>query len=685
MGIPGFFRWLASHYPQVVERVVPNSRHVTDFLYLDINALFHSANLAKSKKKGSKRKLTPGRMLAKVFQKMDEAIDLCNPQALVYIAMDGVAPRAKMNEQRVRRYLAVNIKPKNPAIVPPIGIPSSSQKLAVANEDAITIEVGGDNEDNGGFFLPGESVAITPGTPFMKAANEAIRYYIYQRLNGYRRHMQIIFSDSSVPGEGEHKLFHFLKSQRIQRSYNIESRHIVCGGDADFIMYSLMTHEQNIRILRPGMGTELDILHIQHLRKHLINDMKPKEKVSLTLEEQENIIEDFVCISMLLGNDFLPKLQGLGTAVNVMMRTYRGCFEQMGGYITQKGGKINIGRLITYIFNLGDKTEILGEKLSQISQKHSKISEEEAVKRANDYVRVLCWAFQYYTRDCPSWRFFYPHHFPPSILELVKHVKSQSVDQNFTADLPMRPFEQLICVLPRSCENFLPDPLRDLISDPKSSLAEFFPDRMQLVSGVGILPFIDEKKLWEAMKPRLPLLNSEDSGRNTIDGKVHFYAGVHSPTHGSLRAMRMNNLEYTQFFPMNKVFGKLINDGPTPSTIVTPIKKWGDLKRNSVVRGLYQLPILPSQSDHVNMANKNIEGVPLRSKTPPRATPLPLKNPSPKVGPKPKIIYSVKNTVVKNPKNSKYSPMFTSNFASDLVRRPKIKSHMKPLTESPSL
>src|SRR5688572_5248381 len=104
MGVPGFFKWLSLRYPHIIETVKKPPRSKTDFLYLDINALFHVAirNKATSKKKHR----TPRRVLSKVFKEMDAAFNICEPQVLVYIAMDGVAPRAKMNEQRSRRYLA---------------------------------------------------------------------------------------------------------------------------------------------------------------------------------------------------------------------------------------------------------------------------------------------------------------------------------------------------------------------------------------------------------------------------------------------------------------------------------------------------------------------------------------------------------------------------------------------------
>ncbi|CAG8512364.1 6006_t:CDS:1 [Ambispora gerdemannii] len=625
MGIPGFFRWLASHYPAVVERVTPGVKQSADFLYLDINALFHTANIKKKGRgKSSSRKLTSALMLSKVFRQMDDAIDLFDPKTLVYITMDGVAPRAKMNEQRVRRYLAVNIKPKLPAIVPPIGIPSSSpasEEIAVANEDAMTIEMAdtadGDKdregtEGNTGFFLPGESVAITPGTKFMQAANEAVRFYVFQRLNGRRKHLQIIFNDSSVPGEGEHKLFQFLKTQRMQNGYNPQLRHVVCGGDADFIMYSLMTHEPHLRILRPGMGRDLDILHVAKLRKHLINDMMPKDTPPMSAIDQDNMIEDFVCISMLLGNDFLPKLQGVGTAVNILMKAYRECYKSMGGFITEKGGTINISRYLVFLQQLGNQTLLRGEKLADLSQIYSlrfNIDPETRAKRANDYMRILCWAFQYYTSNCPSWRHFYPHHFPPSILEIIKNVDPTDFDQKFTTGQPLRPFEQLICVLPPTCDSLVPEPFRDLLTDPNSPLKDFFPNKMQVISEVGILPFIDEKILLESMASRYPKLNPEDQKRNTITGKVQLFAGRLAPSYPTLRTVGNGYTKQMVLTASLGIFGTLTQDDRLQRVIETPIKKWGDINYNTVYNVLYQLPKV---SGHV----------PQRSTSPQRLTSL---------------------------------------------------------------
>ena len=106
MGVPKFYRWLSERYPQINQMISDNSLlPEIDNLYLDMNGIIHACTHPNDDSTAST--LTLREMMLAIFRYIDRMVtEIAKPQKLLFMAIDGVAPRAKLNQQRARRFRA---------------------------------------------------------------------------------------------------------------------------------------------------------------------------------------------------------------------------------------------------------------------------------------------------------------------------------------------------------------------------------------------------------------------------------------------------------------------------------------------------------------------------------------------------------------------------------------------------
>lgn len=192
--------------------------------------------------------------------------------------------------------------------------------------------------------------------------------------------MKIIISDATVPGEGEHKIMEFVRSQRASPEHDPNTRHVIYGLDADLIMLGLATHEPHFRVLRedvffqeskprtcrlcgqPGHKAEectgkakekngdfdekqhatplkpFIWLHVSVLREYLAAELHvPQQPFPFDLERA---LDDWVFMCFFVGNDFLPHLPSLDireNGIDTLIAIWRDNIPAMGGYLTEDG------------------------------------------------------------------------------------------------------------------------------------------------------------------------------------------------------------------------------------------------------------------------------------------------------------------------------------------------------------
>jgi len=120
-------------------------------------------------------RITEEQIFKDIFYYLETLFNMIKPQKLFFLAVDGVAPRAKMNQQRGRRFRSAKDA-------------EQAEKKAKEKGEQLPEEARFDSN------------CITPGTPFMCRLDNALRYFIQHKISTSKgwRNCKVILSGHQV-------------------------------------------------------------------------------------------------------------------------------------------------------------------------------------------------------------------------------------------------------------------------------------------------------------------------------------------------------------------------------------------------------------------------------------------------------------------------------------------------------
>lgn len=355
MGIPAFFRQIVEKYPNTHS---PSIDDKFDYFFIDFNSIIYDmyARIMRDTQINGSNTQFENFLINEVIKKTIElTVDVVRPQKLLYIALDGSAPRAKMIQQRWRRYKHYKDNEHLDELRNKYGVPKPGISWDTSSH-------------------------IAPGTKFMKKLSIALKKAIDSgKLSKHQKKLHIILSDSSVPGEGEHKFLPIIRNM-IRGE---EKDDVVCvySPDADMIVLSMATLKNNIYILRKVKSgddaTDVEKEYASNAFNYLFLSIDKYtsafvEKLGIEGAKKEHvrIITDYVFLTFLGGNDFvLPipylkirdeKKAGSNTGgLGILMNIYRQLLGNEKDYLIDiKNGKYIVNMMFfTHIFENIAKSE----------------------------------------------------------------------------------------------------------------------------------------------------------------------------------------------------------------------------------------------------------------------------------------------------------------------------------------
>jgi len=480
MGVPGFFKWLKDNKKKLRSKnlIIDNISKKVKYLMLDTNCLLHPCvktikdKIIKNKENKSREEIE-NEISDLIETRILDMIDKINPE-YIYIAIDGVAPIAKILQQRQRRHRYLY---------------DTKIKLKYDNLNEEIEEIDETIRDDGIAIsrIPISSIELTPGTEYMERINKRMIELV--KKIGEERNIKYIYSSYHVEGEGEHKIL-----QYIRMNVKSEETIVIYGLDADLLFLALsLGVGNNLYIMREKAIFQNKTLEIEDEVSYNYVEINELHLMINNLNIKTN---DFIMLCYLVGNDFIPGLLTTDikrNGLDKIISSYEEARKFINNDIIEKNkdGKLIINyNLILEIFKKLEYTEwgiwkninrdkhdkndnerqkelnkfITGENMStECLEKieflneteyynyylgiNDSIIEKSIIKKmVKDYITGMEWCINYYLDECKSWSWGYNFMIAPLIKDIIRYFPQTIKLDNDKRELC--PVEQLLLAIP---------------------------------------------------------------------------------------------------------------------------------------------------------------------------------------------------------------------------------------------
>jgi len=368
----------------------------------------------------------------------EKILNICGfvrPQILI-LAVDGLAPMAKILQQRKRRY----------------------------------------GKKTNSFF---DSNCITPGTDFMDRLDSWIRGFLFRNKN--RLAKKIIYSNYKVEGEGEHKIMNIFRQKDFPKLGN----HLIYGLDSDLIVLTMGSELENPYVFRHKqefISTNVlkkwllekyylkNILDFMVLTFFIGNDFLPRMpnfynlEFSLTglltcyKEVNENIVVknkiNFAVVKKILIMMEKYTSDGMKNSLEVSAETKYDLGDEPVFNLWKKNIDIEMPwHAKSLVFRPDQKSFDL---LLNMPVEYLNVKPEIM---AVQFLKGVAWCLNYYIGMPIDVFWFYDYNYAPTLKNVLQNIpeKYPNIDTPSITNGNLSIREQLLCVIPPRSINLIPE------------------------------------------------------------------------------------------------------------------------------------------------------------------------------------------------------------------------------------